>query len=131
MQFIGDIKLPLQGTMKVNGDDMTILDLLWDMKLPDLAMFLTKLHEADIPSLMIARVGHLGFVGLFMYRPPDIWLDFDHQKYQLYISPNIVLLIHYWVDKRMRTHDIFEAQLLTKIIEYLEHYVKNQTVSHT
>lgn len=131
MQFIGDIKLPLQGTMKVAGDDMKILDYLWDMKLPDLEKFLAKLHKEDTPSLMVASVGHLGFVGLFMYRPPEIWLDFDNQKYQLYISPNIMLLINYWAERRMRTQDIFESQLLSNIIGYLDHYIKNKSVSHT
>jgi hypothetical protein len=131
MQYIGDTKLPLQGTMKILGDDVKILDYLFDMKLPDLQKYLSKLHTDDTPALLIAKVGQMGFVGLFMYLPPDIWLDFDNQKYQLYLSPNLPMLIHHWVDRRMRTHDIFESEVLTKIIGFLEEYIQNQTVSHT
>jgi hypothetical protein len=131
MKKIGNIKLPLQGTHKINGDDTTVLDYLFDMDLPKLHDILGQIHAKDDPAFMAIRVGKLGFVGIFMYRPPDIWLDYPEQKYQLYISPNIALLIHYWVERRMRTHDIYEAQLLTNMINYLDQFAKLQKVSHT
>ena len=134
MKCFRDIKLPLQATQKVGGEDMEMLDFLWDMKMPDMNKFLLKVHVEDIPSMMVFNHGKMGFVGIFLYRPPDIWLDFDHQKYQIFISPNLVLLIHYWVERRMRTNDLAESQLLSTVINYLENHLnqlRNQSVSHT
>lgn len=131
MRKIGDIELPLQRTHKIPGGDIKILDYLFDMDIPKLSSVLAEIHRMDEPVLMVIRVGKLGFVGLVMYRPPDIWLDFDHQKYQLYISPSLSLLIHYFIERRIKVTDLFESQLLTKIINYLDHYQKNQRVSTT
>jgi len=134
MKYFRDIKLPVQKVQKINGEDMEMLDFLWDMKIPKMNSFLLKVHVDDTPSMMVFTHSQMGFIGLFFYRPPDIWLDFDQQLYHIYIAPNFPLLIHYWVERRMRTHDIFENQLLTKVIGYLESHLnslQNQSVSHT
>ena len=135
MRYFGNIKLPLQRVEKVNGSDIEILDYLMDMHIPQMSEFMSNVHKQDIPSMMVLTQGQYGFVGIFFYRPPDIWMDFDFQKYQLYLAPNFGLLIHYWVDRRMKTTDLFENQVTTKVIDYLEPHVKklqqNQSVSHT
>lgn len=134
MKYFRDIKLPVQNTQKIEGTDIEMLDFLWDMKIAEMNEFLLKVHVEDIPSMMVFTQAALGFVGLYFYKPPDIWLNFDNQKYQIYIAPNLPLLIHYWVDQRMRTHNLFENQILTKVIQYLENYLnklQNQSVSHT
>ena len=134
MKYFRDIKLPVQKAYKIKGTDIQMLDFLWDMKIPEMNKFLLKVHVEDEPAMMVFTQSKLGFIGLYFYRPPDIWLDFDRQLYHIYIAPNFPLLIHYWTEKRMRTHDIFENQLLTKVIEYLENHLiklRNQSVSHT
>ena len=134
MDMIGQVKLPIQDVVKVEGDDIEILDYIFDMKVPDMTKLLELFFKQDIPSMAVIKVGYLGFIALFFYRPPDIWLDFDHQKYQLYLSPNLPLLIHYWTVKRMKTHDLFESQLITKVIAYLEDNLTkapHPSVSHT
>lgn len=130
MKSIGNIKLPLQRVEKVKGTDQDVLDVLFDLNIPDMNNVLHKINEADLPMLVAVNVKGIG-VGLLQFKPPDIWLDFDNQKYQFHIAPNLAILHHYFVEKRMRSTDIFESEVLTKMIDWLEHFSKSQTVSHT
>lgn len=130
MKQIRNLKLPLQGTVRINGDDGTILDVLFDLDIPSMNETLRKVHEKGDPVLVAMMARNIG-VGLLQYKPPDIWLDYNNQLYHLYMSPNLALLHHHFVDRRMRTNDLFESQVLTQIIVWLEMFEKSQRVSHT
>lgn len=140
MRYFAGIKLPIQRVEKIRGEDIDIIDHIIDMKVPDMNKLLALLHQQDIPSMAVISHRELKLVALFFYRPPDIFLDVDAQgdiiyrKYQLYLAPSFPLLIHYWTDRRMRTHDLYESQMITKVIIYLEEHLKkiqNPSVSHT
>ncbi|RLD50447.1 MAG: hypothetical protein DRI97_17020 [Bacteroidetes bacterium] len=132
MKKIMDIELPLRKTHRLHGSDQVMLDVLFDMKVPDMNTLLARLSKSGTPALIVIKVGELNIIMVLMYLPPDIWLDFDNQKYQVFIAPSVEMVIHYFVDRRMRTHDSLELSILTKMIEFLQSYITNQQrVSHT
>ena len=45
MKYFRDIKLPVQKVQKINGEDMEMLDFLWDMKIPKMNSFLLKVQK--------------------------------------------------------------------------------------
>jgi len=128
--MFGDIKLPLQNAIKVDGDDMKILDYLFDMKAEHMSKFLKALAQNDVPALLVANVRPMNMVGLVVYRPIEAWLDFKDQRYQLFLAPNIQNLIDYWAVRKAGAEDDFENDLIQGIINYLAQFMRT-TVSHT
>ena len=132
MTKVKDIQYPLRKTHKLDGTDQQILDVMFDMKIPHMNEMLTKLHAGNVPMLAVVKLAPLhNTIMVLMFLPPDIWLDFDHQKYQMYLAPDLHMMIHHFIDWKMRSRDSFEIAALTKVIEYLESHLMNQRVSHT
>jgi len=132
MTKISNIQLPLRKTHKINGTDQEMIDLLLDLKIKDMNTLLTKLSTDNVPMLAVVNMPQWGnMILVLMFMPPDIWLDFDHQKYQIYIAPNLNMMIYHFVNWRRRSQDTFEVEALAKIIDYLESHLMNQRVSHT
>ncbi len=131
MTKIDELQLPLRKTHKITGTDPDMIDILLDLKIRDMNPLLSKLSTDNAPMLAVVKMPQWdNMIMVLMFMPPDIWLDFDNQKYQIYIAPNLNMMIHHFADWRMRSRDTFEIELLTKIIEYLESHLMNQRVSH-
>ncbi len=132
MTKIKDIHLPLRKTHKIDGTDQDMIDLLFDLKVQDMTRLLDHLHVKNEPMLAVVNMPQWGkVVMVFMFLPPDIWLDFDHQKYQIYLAPDINTMIHFFVARKINSRDTLEIEILVKIIEYLQLHLTNQRVSHT
>ncbi len=105
---------------------------LFDLKVQDMTRLLDHLHVKNEPMLAVVNMPQWGkVVMVFMFLPPDIWLDFDHQKYQIYLAPDINTMIHFFVARKINSRDTLEIEILVKIIEYLQLHLTNQRVSHT
>ena len=135
MTKISDIQLPLRKTHKIDGTDQQILDMLFDLEIQHMTRLLDELHKKNVPMFAVVKlVKQKDSVLALMFLPPDIWLDFDHQKYQAYLAPNINMMLHHFIDWKVRSQDTFEISSLNMIIEYLERHLTsnpNQRVSHT
>lgn len=132
MKMVGNIKLPLEGTVKHRGTDQDALDLLFDLKVTGMNRTLQLLNTVGEPALLIVKCNYLdGIIALIMFIPPDMWKDFKGQKYQVYLSPSLPLMVHYWQDRRMRTHDMNEVHMITKIMAYCENFLSTQKTSNT
>lgn len=122
MTQLGNIQLPLFKPVKVNGSDLDILDMIFDMKILHMNEVLTAMQKAGLPSILVIHDGVHKLIGVMIFKPPDIWLDFDHQQYQLFLAPNIQWMIHYWVDRKMKSQDVFEVETIQKVIDHLENH---------
>jgi chaperone required for assembly of F1-ATPase len=130
MTKIGTLELPISRTVKAEGTDQDMLDLLMDVHIRGLNDTLVLINKAKAPVIMLVKSNEHNLIILLIFLPPDIWLDFDGQLYQVYVSPNLQWMIHTFVEKRMKTHDPFELAILNKMIDYMESFlIKNVTTT--
>lgn len=130
MTKIGTIELPINRTTKAEGSDQDMIDLLLDLHVVNMNRTLTALNKSQMPVILLVKSNDYQLIILLIFLPPDIWLDFDGQQYQVYVSPNLQWLIHTFVEKRMKCNDPFELAILTKIIDYMDGFtIKNVTTT--
>lgn len=130
MTKIGTIELPINRTTKAEGSDQDMIDLLLDLHVVNMNRTLTALNKSQMPVILLVKSNDYQLIILLIFLPPDIWLDFDGQQYQVYVSPNLQWLIHTFVEKRMKCNDPFELAVLTKIIDYMDGFtIKNVTTT--
>ena len=135
MTKISDIQIPLRKTHKIDGTDQQILDMLFDLEIQGMTRLLDHLHEKGAPMFAVVKLAkQKDTVLAFMFMPPDIWLDFDHQKYQVYLARDLNMMLHHFVTWKIKSQDTFEISSLNMIIQYLEKHLTanpHQRVSHT
>jgi hypothetical protein len=135
MTKISDIQIPLGKVHKVDGSDQQVLDMLFDLEIEGMTRLLDQLHGKNEPMFAVIKLKEQKDTVLaFMFMPPDIWLDFDHQKYQVFLAPNLNMMIHYFGDRRAKSRDTFEISAINMVIDYLERHLTanpHQRVSHT
>ncbi len=106
MSTIGkDIELPIVGAFRVKGTDNEMLDLLFDLQTPAIAKAISTMNKVNRTMLMIVRCHSLNLVAMVQFIPPDIWLDFEGQKYQIVLSQDLRWMEHYWQDRRIHQED--------------------------
>lgn len=124
MPKLGNIELPITTPMKATGSDMEMLDILFDLKVG----FEKEMHKLSIPLVLAVKSVKYNLIVVVLYRPPDIWLDFDGQKFQVFLSPNLQWMVHYFNDRRLKASTNFEYNALTQIVDYLSRFLPKEIV---
>jgi hypothetical protein len=133
MSYIGNIELPLRKAQKVKvRTDNDVLDIIFDLNIEGMNRLLAEANTKVLPMMAVAKVQSLNnIVMVLMFIPPDIWLDFDGQMYQMYVAPTLEMMIFYFQDMKMKSQDTFEISFLNNVIAYLERFLIKQNISHT
>lgn len=119
-----NIELPVLKAVKAEGSDLEMLDLLFDLKIEGLNGMLLQLKTKRIPALLAVKITRYNdMVVTVFFMPPDIWLDFDGQQFQVFLAPNLFAMIHYFEERRLRSSDRFEFQVLTNMVAYLQTFI--------
>jgi len=127
MPMVGNIKLPITGPIKAAGSDMEMIDILFDLKVD----FDKALPQLNNPAVFAVRSAAHNLILVLLYMPPLHWADFEGQKYQVFLSPTLPWMIHYFQDKRVKATEKFDYDSLTTIVEFLNNFLPKQITIHT
>lgn len=119
-----NIELPVLKAVKAEGSDLEMLDLLFDLKIEGLNGMLLQLKTKQIPAFLAVKITRYNdMVVTVFFMPPDVWLDFDGQQFQVFLAPNLFSMINYFEQRRLKAENQFEFQVLTNLVAYLQTFI--------
>jgi hypothetical protein len=130
MGIIGNIKLPVKGVIKHRGNDISALDILFDLHIREMTAALEYINQRDIPYICVIRSEPNKFDVLLMFKPPEVMADFKGQKYQLYLAPHISEISEYFKVMGYESNDPKIRDVTWEIIKKLQVFTKDIKSAH-
>ena len=123
---IGKIQLPVTQAERLIGNDQDAMDVLFDMKMPNLNPYLRELHERNIPSVLIAISPLLPrFVVLMLYEPIEVWLARPTDMFILYSSPSLAQFLIYFSKLKYESAETpLEILMVNDILKAITRQIK-------
>jgi hypothetical protein len=130
MKTIGNIKLPLKGVIKHRGNDISALDILFDLHIKEMTTALEYINQRDIPYICVIRSEPNKFDVLLMFKPPEVMTDFKGQKYQLYLAPHVSEISEYFKVIGYESNDPDIRNFTWEIIKHIQVFTKDIKSAH-
>ena len=119
MKTLGPISLPITKPITIY-DEMDIIDILLDSKIPRMTEVIKKIDEATVPQVLaFKKENPNSFAGVVLTHPPPVLIKHKEQKYLAIVAPNTSRLLEHLYYRAYNSHDPFEVKVINELIVYV------------
>lgn len=125
MKYYGPIPQPMEKVVTLDKQE-DILDVVFDMKVPNMEEALALTHGDSRPKLLImTNRAHDIFI-VISYRGPSAWKVTEDQVLKAWAGPHLEGLFLYFVEERSKTDDLDAKIAFAHIVNYIQELIKSR-----